>query len=724
MSLPDVPPYRWFVACPHFIEPLLAEELLALGAVTAKVGHAGVQASGDLALGYRTLLWSRLASRVILQLAEGYASDQAELAALIRSVGWQDHLRAKGTFRVRFSGSNRDIHHTRFGAQWVKDQLVDYFLTNSGSRPSVSTQPDIVVAVNLHKGKASIGIELNRHGLHQRFGRDKDDQNTGLPANSAAAVLMRAGWPQKVRETAAPLVLIDPCCTDGSLLLEGALMALDMAPGLLHPDRVAVQWPGHDASLWETLLNEARLRREQGLQCAGRFIFQANYSSSTPRADKAAREKWLAAGLPEARCRGGSLQDWPDIAADNGLAITTLPFSEGQTAVVLRPLYQALGAWLARLPDGFDAALLAEEAAPLALTGLFYEKSYRLMLEGSTEYRVYTFGQRVQQERAGTVIPQELVNRLVKNLRKLKPFLRQGHTDAYRVYDADIPEYAIAVDRYGDWLHVQEYAPPSTVDASLAARRLQQALLALPGVLDVDPAHIVLKERKPQKGNNQYRQQGAAGGMRVVNEHGVRFQVNLTDYLDTGLFLDHRPMRYWLQQQAHGKRVLNLFCYTATASVHAAVGGASRVDSVDMSATYLEWARDNFRLNGFGTDPYRRWRLIQADVLTWVQACTEHYDLIFLDPPTFSNSKRMQVTFDVQRDHVALLESVMRLLDSKGTLVFSNNFRRFKLDAEISERYDVQDYRLQSLPADFARDPKIHGCWLIRHRQAGSRQGR
>ena len=201
-------------------------------------------------------------------------------------------------------------------------------------------------------------------------------------------------------------------------------------------------------------------------------------------------------------------------------------------------------------------------------------------------------------------------------------------------------------------------------------------------------------------------------------EHGVNFKVNLTDYLDTGLFLDHRPMRYWLQRQSKDKKVLNLFCYTATASVHAAIGGASRVDSVDMSATYLTWAQENFALNNFRHDPYRRYHFIQANVLEWLEECNDEYDLIFLDPPTFSNSKRMDAVFDVQRDHITLIHDAMRLLTRDGTLIFSNNFRKFKLLPEIQERYTVQDYRMQSLPIDFERDPKIHGCWLIQHQKS------
>ena len=269
------------------------------------------------------------------------------------------------------------------------------------------------------------------------------------------------------------------------------------------------------------------------------------------------------------------------------------------------------------------------------------------------------------------------------------------------------------MDCYGDWLHVQEYAPPKTIDEKTAQQRLDQAIMTLPEVLQVAPERIVVKQRRQQKGANQYEKHAKAGNALVVHENGARFKVNLTEYLDTGLFLDHRPIRCWLQQQAKGKTVLNLFCYTGTASVHAAIGGAKRVDSVDMSATYLQWAEDNFQLNGLKGAPYQ-YRFIQANAVEWLERCQAQYDLIFLDPPTFSNSKRMLDVFDVQRDHVGLIRDAMRCLSPDGTLMFSNNFRKFKLDAGIETDFAVQDYRMQSLPEDFQRDPKIHGCWLIR----------
>ncbi len=704
---------QWFFACPQFIEPLLADELTRYGAESVKIGHAGVQANGDLRFGYCAMLWSRLASRATLQLAQGFGKNQQELQALIDSIDWQQHLRPDGTLKVRFFGLNDDIRNTQFGAQWVKDQIGDQFRSQHGVRPSVSNTPDIGVVVNLHKGNASIGIELNQHSLHQRGYRDLES-HAPLRENLAAAVLVRAGWPELIASDAETIALIDPQCASAAFLIEGALMALDIAPGLLREHTVADRWLGHDPMVWAELLEEAQQRRVTGLAHAERFEFWGNDANAA--ALMAARADWRSIDLPATRWTQCDLKAMPEpTLATTGLVINSPMFEASANVVTLRPIFDALGNWMASLPSTYRGALFAAADVPIALTNLFYSKEYRF-LNSETECKLYTFDKLLQKERPTEWISDDLANRITKNLRKLKNFIKQGHTDAYRVYDMDIPEYAIAVDRYADWLHVQEYAPPKSIDEKAAEQRLQQALLTLPAALGVDPKKIVLKQRRQQKGKNQYEKQGRAEQALTVHEHGARFKVNLSDYLDTGLFLDHRPIRYWLQQQAKNKIVLNLFCYTGTASVHAAIGGANRVDSVDMSATYLEWAKENFSLNDLQHDPYRRYRFIQANVLEWLYDCDEYYDLIFLDPPTFSNSKRMQDTFDVQRDHSALIDDAMRVLSTDGTLIFSNNFRKFKLDAEVGEKYVVQDYRKQSLPLDFERDPKIHGCWLIRHK--------
>ena len=306
-------------------------------------------------------------------------------------------------------------------------------------------------------------------------------------------------------------------------------------------------------------------------------------------------------------------------------------------------------------------------------------------------------------------------NRIKKNLRQVGRWAKKNDISCYRLYDADMPEYAVAVDLYGTWVHVQEYQAPDTVDADMARQRLKEAMAVLPEALAVSPEQIFLKVRSRQSGPSQYRKLQEQKQFHEVAEGNCRFWVNFTDYLDTGLFLDHRPTRFLVQELAAGKRFLNLFAYTGSATVHALKGGAASTLTVDMSRTYLDWAQRNLALNGFQLDGSHR--LLQADCLAWLEQAEGSFDLIFLDPPSFSNSKSMTGTFDVQRDHVALLRQALGLLAEGGVLLFSNNLRRFKLDREALADLEIEDITAATIPKDFARNQRIHNCWKISRKQ-------
>ncbi|HIB6457402.1 TPA: bifunctional 23S rRNA (guanine(2069)-N(7))-methyltransferase RlmK/23S rRNA (guanine(2445)-N(2))-methyltransferase RlmL, partial [Klebsiella pneumoniae] len=310
------------------------------------------------------------------------------------------------------------------------------------------------------------------------------------------------------------------------------------------------------------------------------------------------------------------------------------------------------------------------------------------------------------------MLAEDFANRLRKNLKKFEKWARQEGIECYRLYDADLPEYNVAIDRYADWVVVQEYAPPKTVDAHKARQRLFDIIAATIAVLDMAPNKLVLKTRERQKGKNQYQKMAEKGDFIEVQEYNARLWVNLTDYLDTGLFLDHRIARRMLGQMSKGKDFLNLFSYTGSASVHAGLGGARSTTTVDMSRTYLEWAERNLRLNGLTG---RAHRLMQADVLGWLRESTEQFDLIFIDPPTFSNSKRMEDAFDVQRDHIRLMTDLKRLLRKGGTIMFSNNKRGFRMDHDglAALGLKAQEISQKTLSQDFARNRQIHNCWLI-----------
>jgi 23S rRNA (guanine2445-N2)-methyltransferase / 23S rRNA (guanine2069-N7)-methyltransferase len=315
---------------------------------------------------------------------------------------------------------------------------------------------------------------------------------------------------------------------------------------------------------------------------------------------------------------------------------------------------------------------------------------------------------------------QMFANRVRKNLAHLGKIAKREGVGCWRLYDADMPEYALAVDLYTGagvdagkrWLHVQEYAPPDTVDPAAAQRRREEALAVLPEVTGVPFTDIRLRTRRKQKDGGQYAKRGGSEQFHIVEEGGLKLRVNLDDYLDTGVFLDHRLTRARVGREAAGKRFLNLFCYTGVATVHAAAGGARETLSIDMSRTYLDWANANLELNGLAGAQHQ---LLQADAIRWLaeQPTAPSFDLIFLDPPTFSNSARMQGVLDIQRDHVQLVEDCMRILAPDGVLLFSTNARYFQLNTALAH-FRVADVSAVTLPFDFKGNPRIHRCYELR----------
>jgi 23S rRNA (guanine2445-N2)-methyltransferase / 23S rRNA (guanine2069-N7)-methyltransferase len=438
-----------------------------------------------------------------------------------------------------------------------------------------------------------------------------------------------------------------------------------------------------------------------------------------------------------------ALSDVRPAGAAAGLLCTNPPYGErlGDVAAA-RALHAELGQVLRNHFAGWDAAILT--AAPYAAQELRL-RSYRVheLWNGAIPCRLLRIDlaapgassiSAVSARAAASGGAAMFANRLEKNLRRLSRWARDSGVSCYRLYDADMPEYAFAVDRYEELaqtpgaptlhLYVQEYAAPDSVDPEAARRRRREALSVLPSTLGVPPERIHLRVRRPQRGSAQYQpRHGTAQRpwtpsgthMMQVAEGGYRFLVNLDDYLDTGLFLDHRLTRSLIGERAAGTRFLNLFCYTGTASVYAAAGGARTSLSLDLSNRYLDWAEANFRLNHL--DPALH-RLEQADCLAWLESAahqpSDRFDLIFLDPPTFSNSKRMQSVLDIQRDHEQLIERCMHLLSPAGALLFSTNAQRFRLSEQVAARWQVQDQSRRTLPVDFARNPRIHRCYEIR----------
>ena len=726
---------RFFATAPLGIELLLAQELRELGIPEVAEARAGVSFGGGLSAAYTACLWSRLANRVLMPIAQFPAATGEELYGGVRLVDWGLHMEPESTLAVDFAASRSAITHTLFGAQKVKDAIVDHFRNESGTRPSVDlARPDLRVNVYLDRDQATLSIDLSGDSLHKR-GYRLEGGKAPLKENLAAAILLRAGWPAVA---AAGGQLIDPMCGSGTLPIEAALMAADFAPGLLRSWFGFLGWRGHDANLWLERLAEADRRSEVGLKrlplIVGYDVDRRAVHTALGNVDRAGLRGLVhieRKSVEEVRPR-----------QESGLLVVNPPYGERlgdeQTLV---PLYMALGETMREHFKGWRANVFTGNPELAFKVGIRASKQYALY-NGALECKLFNFEvadgrfftphegeppteaerHRRQLFRKARSVDlasggaEMFANRLRKNLKNLGRWARQSETSCYRLYDADLPEYAVAVDLYqGEklWVHVQEYEAPMTVDPVKAETRLIETLAGIPAVLEIPPEQVFLKVRRRQKGSAQYEKQSETGHFHTVEEGGLSFQVNFEDYLDTGLFLDHRLTRALIRERAKGRSFLNLFAYTGTATVYAASGGASSTTTVDMSRTYLDWAARNLALNGFRGD---RHELIQADCIEWLQDAMEsnwRYDLIFLDPPTFSTSKRMKYTLDIQRDHVDLIRDCLELLTSDGVLVFSTNHRKFRLDNAALADCKVEDITRQTLPKDFERNPRIHYGWLI-----------
>ncbi len=709
---------KFFASCGKGLEYLLADELTALGCAKASATIAGVNAEGTLADAQRAVLWSRLASRVLWPLAEFDCPDESALYAGARAIDWPAHLDPDMTLAVDAHVSGEGITHARFAAQRVKDAVVDAMREATGTRPSVDAEaPDLRLNLVVRKGRAIVSVDLSGGPMHRRGWRSAQGE-APLKENVAAAVLARGGWPRRYHDGGA---LLDPMCGSGTLLIEGALMAADVAPGLQrHGLALPSGWKGFDREAWHALHTDAEARARAGIATLRPAFFGRDLD---PRAIAAARRNAEAAGV--AFAINFDVRDMVHLTAppaESGLVACNPPYDARLAADAA--LYRQLGDALKAVVPGWGASLLCGSEDLARATGLFARKRYQLF-NGAIECTLIVVDPVAKPPREDAAPrplsdnAQMVANRIEKNLRRLKSWRKAEAIDCFRAYDADLPEYAAAIDVYLEadsaetWLHVQEYAAPASIPEALAQRRLDDLLAAARRVFEVPKERVAIKTRATGKGGSKYGRFARTGEFLTVREGPARLKVNLFDYLDTGLFLDHRPLRLRIAREAHGRRFLNLFCYTGVATVQAALGGAAQTTSVDLSATYLEWLADNLRENGVGGT---RHRIAQADAVEWLESERGEFDVIFCDPPTFSNSKRAD-DFDVQRDHVRLLRAAVARLAPDGVLYFSNNFRRFRLDeAALSGFADVEDISASTIPPDFARNPRIHRAWRITRR--------
>ncbi|HFP9307425.1 bifunctional 23S rRNA (guanine(2069)-N(7))-methyltransferase RlmK/23S rRNA (guanine(2445)-N(2))-methyltransferase RlmL [Raoultella ornithinolytica] len=694
-----------FASTARGLEELLKTELEALGAVDCQVVQGGVHFQGDTRLLYQSLMWSRLASRIMLPLGQCSVYSDLDLYLGVQAIPWTEIFTPDATFAVHFSGLNDEIRNSQYGALKVKDAIVDSFTRKNLPRPNVDREnPDLRINVWLNKETAHISLDLSGEGLHLRGYRD----GTGMAPikeTLASAIVMRSGW-------VPGTPLLDPMCGSGTLLIEAAMLATDRAPGLHRGHWGFNGWLQHDDAVWKEVKAEAQTRARKGLVAYESRFYGSDVDA---RVIERARSNARRAGVGELitfEAKDVAQLSNPLPKGPYGTVISNPPYGERlESEPALIALHSLLGRTMKTQFGGWNLSLFSASPELLSCLQLRADKQFKAK-NGPLDCVQKNYHLAENDGSGAVSLAEDFANRLRKNLKKYEKWARQEGIECYRLYDADLPEYNVAIDRYGEWVVVQEYAPPKTVDAHKARQRLFDIIAATISVLGIAPNKLVLKTRERQKGKNQYQKMAEKGDFLEVQEYNARLWVNLTDYLDTGLFLDHRIARRMLGQMSKGKDFLNLFSYTGSASVHAGLGGARSTTTVDMSRTYLEWAERNLRLNGLTG---RAHRLMQADVLGWLRESDEQFDLIFIDPPTFSNSKRMEDAFDVQRDHLRLMTDLKRLLRKGGTIMFSNNKRGFRMDHDGLAQLGLkaQEITQKTLSQDFARNRQIHNCWLI-----------
>ena len=708
-----------FATTARGFEELLKSELTELGAQDAKVAQGGVHYWADDETLYRTLLWSRLSSRILLPIVQAKVFSDLDLYSAVVGVNWLDYFDEKVHFFVDFNGTNQEIRHTQFGAMRVKDGIVDYFERHGRARPNVDKeQPDIRIHAYLNRDDVVLSLDLSGDALHMR-GYREDTGKAPLRETLAAAIVLRSGWQKGT-------LLVDPMCGSGTLLIEAAQMEAQIAPQLYRLHWGFDFWQGHNQAVWEKVkeealaLAEAEKQRENpphfyGFDLDHRVLQKAKQNAQN--AGVAHLMQWQQGDV--AAIKNPS----PNVA---GTVICNPPYGERLgTTPALIALYSVFGQRLKQQFAGWNASIFSGEPSLLDCLRLRSHRQFKAK-NGPLDcvQKNYQIAERTEQsavenalefDRTSSVTSEvavDFANRLQKNIKKIEKWAKQQGLDAYRLYDADLPEYNLAVDRYADHIVVQEYAAPKNIDENKARQRLLDAVNATLQVTGIETNKLILKVRQKQKGTNQYEKLANKGEYFYVNEYGAKLWVNLTDYLDTGLFLDHRLTRKMLGEMAQGKDFLNLFAYTGSATVHAALGKAKSTTTVDMSNTYLNWAEQNLLLNDIEGKQHK---LIQADCLQWLEKCDRQFDLIFVDPPTFSNSKRMEDSWDVQRDHIKLMTNLKRILRPNSTIVFSNNKRGFKMDFAKLEELGLSAVEIshKTLPLDFERNKQIHNCWLV-----------
>ncbi len=755
---------EFYASCPEGFESALDRELRRIGLRKTRRLKGRVTFTGTIADAYRACLWSRLASRVFVVLGRFDCWDANALYDGAYDMPWEDILRRGASIAVSAKGSNRELRNSHYAALCVKDAICDRLADEAGSRASIDLEnPDARIALSIRGERASLHLDLSGDPLFKRLPREATRSGAGahvLRPDYAALLLEQVGWPEACSACGdgdgdVP-ALVDMSCAGGGIVLEAVNQLIDRAPGIMRTRWGFEGWGLHDARAWDELLSEADERATVGRGRRAIIIASDDEPRFAGFAQRVLRSAGLAQRVSFAAADADSIER--EILAQGGGRVaalvgdlTEVPFTRANFALSLAANLRAGACGASPF-----AVLTRNDLLERGLGGA--AEASILVKPNNEDARIQVFPPAYGTDGAesatcaaaarGTVsldlgdgrpvsvlVPEseQFAARLRKVARLRRKWAKREGVSCYRVYDADLPDYAAAIDLYqgaGEderWLVVAEYAAPKSIDPALAQARLLDILTIAPRILDVSPERVHARARTRSRGGSQYTDGGKGslgaasdtGSKRpIVTEGGLSFEVNFDDYLDTGIFLDHRLTRGLVREHARGrKRFLNLFAYTGTATCYAADGGVEETVTVDLSNTYLDWAERNMRRNGFAG---RQHEFVRADVLRWIREQRDtrnRWDLIFCDPPTFSNSSKMgSRTWDVQRDHLELIIGVSRLLTRDGEAIFSCNLRTFRPDTLELARAGVvlTDISEQTIPEDFSRNRKIHKCYIVK----------
>jgi 23S rRNA (guanine2445-N2)-methyltransferase / 23S rRNA (guanine2069-N7)-methyltransferase len=721
----------FFATAALHMTDIIEEEARNAGATEIRAVSGGVEFHADLESAYRFCLTSRVATRLMLGLWEDDDIQSAdELYEASLAMSWEEWVSPDITFSITHTVKECPyLRNSHFAAIRVKDAIADRCRqVFEGERPVVDKEEsDIVFHVHINGYKVAWYVDFSGRGLHKRGYREEQTEAV-MSEYVASALIYRSEWYKAMAQSLQVPPLIDPFCGSGTLAIEAALWASNRAPGLVIARNFAfLDLPIHDQDLYERVIADVEAHRS-----AERDDTIAIYAwDKDPKAIAIAKSAAQRAGvdhLIDFRVKDFRDIGELDIPLGDGYIITDPPYGIRLTDATVE-LYRSMsetfltyfGAWHITLICGQPELLEYIDMKPsrtntLNSGGIACQVAHYYVF--STDERAEMARKAEEERQARLAIPlneeaQSLYNRLMKTLESLGVEMENQGVTNYRLYDRELGQYNAAIDLYeGKWAVLYEYEPPESVDEELAEIHLQELVDATERATGIDRQQIYVKQRRRQRGQEQYEKLANSDRFFIINENEAKYLVNFSDYLDTGIFLDHRPIRARIATMSKGKRFLNLFSYTGTATVQAARGGALSTVSVDTSATYLDWAERNMALNGFsGMNHF----YYQHDALDYLYNSWDRYDLIFCDPPTFSNGTGRDF-FDVGRDHARLIDLCMKRLDYSGTLIFSTNYRRFSLARWIEEEYHVVEISDETIGDDFQMSGRIHTSYLITFR--------